>query len=161
MAGEDKEEFPPLLAPGFHELGIDGVKRLCVDRFAQSLTRRLIMKNLHELIEMAQREEIRGIFWIDGSFLTDKLNPDDVDLVLVIEQSEFRKMTPRARKFFDWFKSTDLYPDYKCDNYHFIQGGPVENEYTYAYWLRQFGFNRPATAMKGLAVVNIPYVVKP
>lgn len=118
------------------------------------------MTNLQSLIENAQREEVRGEFWIDGSFLTEKLNPDDADLVLAIDAPEYRRMTPRASKFFQWFCNTNLYADYRCDNYPLIRGGQVENEYMYAYWLKQFGFSR-ADDMKGLAVVQIPYVVTP
>jgi hypothetical protein len=31
-----KEEFPPLLSEGFHQLTVEGVKKLCVDAFPDS-----------------------------------------------------------------------------------------------------------------------------
>src|SRR5690606_34879118 len=99
--------------------------------------------------------------WVDGSFVTDKLNPDDVDLAFVISAAAFRSMDIRQRQFFDWFRATSLKGQYKCDNYCFVHDEVVpEAEWLRAYWLRQFGFSR-ASEMKGLAVVKVPFVVMP
>lgn len=161
MAGDNKQEFRPLLEPGFHDLGVDGIRRCCVERFPQSITRSRIMENLVDLIELIQKERMRGQLWIDGSFLTEKLNPDDVDMVLVVLGSDFDKMDHDQKKFLNWFNNTPLYQRYRCDNYLFVrQENLATGEYLYAYWLKQFGFSRGGE-MKGLALVKIPFLVKP
>lgn len=89
------------------------------------------------------------------------LNPDDVDLVLVIKAKVFLKLDGAQRSFCDWFRTSSLYERYKCDNYFLIEeDGRPEGEWFYAYWLRQFGFSR-ADEMKGLAVVKVPFLVMP
>lgn len=104
---------------------------------------------------------MRGAVWIDGSFLTEKLNPDDIDILLSIDVNEYNSMTLAQRQFFDWFRTNSLYDDYRLDNYGVVLDRNVpEAEYMYAYWLKQFGFSR-GEHMKGVAVINIPFLVTP
>lgn len=159
MAGDSgKEEFPPLLLPGFYDLGIDGLERLCVTRFPQSVTRKRIFDNLSKIVSQIQQNGMKGEVWIDGSFLTEKLNPDDSDIILVVDSSEHSKMDANQRKYFDWFNAVSLYDNFRCDNYTLIRDNSAFGEWNYAYWLRQFGFSR-ADQMKGLAVIKVPFLV--
>jgi hypothetical protein len=89
MAGDDKEEHPPLLPAGFHALDQQARQRICVDRFSDSVTRRRILQSLEGVITEINRQSIQGRIWIDGSFLTEKLNPDDADIALVISGATF------------------------------------------------------------------------
>jgi hypothetical protein len=160
MADDKKEEFPPLLAPGFYDIGIEGVRRLCVVRFPDSVTRRSIMAGLERVIEAIQVAGIRGEVWIDGSFLTEKLNPDDSDIILVLTKDELSKMDAKQLEFIRQFASSNLSTTHKCDNYVLVRDDTVFAEWNYAYWLRQFGFSR-SDQMKGLAVVKLPFLVMP
>lgn len=161
MAGDDKPEFPPLLRPGRHEMSLEAVRRLCVARFPDSVTRPGLMLKLNSALEMLNRNGMRGKVWIDGSFLTEKLNPDDVDLILWVESAVFRALAPQQRAFLEWFRTESLWDQYRIDNYAVVYDETVaEGEYMYAYWLRQFGFSR-GHEMKGLAVVTLPYLVAP
>lgn len=160
MGGADKKEFAPLLKPGLHPHTVEQVERLCVSRFPASLTRQSIMVNLRNILAQMQSQGMRGDVWVDGSFLTEKLNPDDVDLVLVVSGDEYMAMTPSSRNFFQWFSTNSLYDRYKCDNYGFVNDKAAEAEYAYAFWLRQFGFSR-GQDMKGLAVIKLPFLVMP
>jgi hypothetical protein len=118
------------------------------------------MANVRAILEQMQRQGIRGDVWLDGSFLTEKLNPDDVDIVLVVSGKELKAMPSKTRAFFDWFRTTNLYDSHRCDNYAFVYDEGPEAEYLFAYWLRQFGFSR-GQDMKGLAVVKLPFLVVP
>lgn len=142
-------------------MNMEALERLCVHRFPASITRPTILANLRLVLEHMQRNGMRGKVWIDGSFLTEKLNPDDVDLVFVVSAAEYQAMTDNQQAYLEWFTNTNLYDRHKCDNYVFIRDDAVaEAEYTYAYWLKQFGFSR-GDEMKGLAVITLPYVVIP
>lgn len=161
MAGASKAEFKPLLPPGLHPHDLDGLRRLCVDRFPESITRPRIMQKLSDLVSLINRTSIPAKVWVDGSFLTEKLNPDDVDIVLVVDKLALLGCSDEARQFVEWFRNTRLYELYRCDNYFFVvDDSDPRSEYVYAYWLRQFGFSR-GVEMKGLAVVSCPYVVMP
>lgn len=116
------------------------------------------MLGLTAVIDLIQRGRMRGKIWIDGSFVTEKLNPDDADLILVIEESVRRQMDQQQIDFIQMFSETSFYDQYKCDNYVLVKDGSIESEYIYAYWLRQFGFSR-GDQMKGLAVISVPFLV--
>jgi hypothetical protein len=98
---------------------------------------------------------------VDGSFLTEKLNPEDADIILAISGAELRGLNAHQRQFFDWYRTSRLRHPYRCDNYGIvIEDGVPECEWLHAYWLRQFGFSR-ADEMKGLAVIKVPFLVVP
>jgi hypothetical protein len=84
VAGADKQEFPPLLAAGFHKTDLAGLRRLAVIRFPDSFTRPSIMTHLEQIVGRINSAAIAGEIWVDGSFLTEKLNPEDVDVLLVV-----------------------------------------------------------------------------
>lgn len=159
MAGEPKEEFPPLLPVGFHEFDIAGLRRMCVERFPQSITRPAIMRGLEELLELLNKNGMRGEVWVNGSFTTEKLNPDDCDLIFMTSMDVVRAFTPAQRNFYEWFNRVKLKSSHRCDNYALAQDeNHPASEWFVAYWLRQFGFSR-TDEMKGLAVVKIPFLV--
>jgi hypothetical protein len=161
MAGAPKPEFPPILRPGFHACDIAGLRRLCVAAFPASITRFRIMERLDALINLINQNRMVGEIWIDGSFLTSKINPDDVDLILVLSPATHGTMDAQQLAFFDWFCTNNLYQSHRCDNYGIIlDRSAAEGEWMYVYWLRQFGFSR-GDQMKGVAVTTVPFLVTP
>lgn len=161
MAIAPKQEFPPLLNVGFHPVGMVELRRLCVDRFPLSVTRPSIMRNLVDLIDLMHKQRIPSDVWIDGSFLTEKLDPGDVDLLWVIDAQIFLGLSTSQLAFVNWYSTNNLNSQYKCDNYvHIVDNNSPSSQWMTAYWLRQFGFSR-SDKMKGLAVVHLPLAVVP
>lgn len=151
---DGKPEWTPLLAPGFHVLTMSEMRVLCVDAFPASLTRPALMANLDELVSLLLKANVPGKIWIDGSFVTGKPNPDDVDFLLEMSEAERLAMDPEANRVFEWFAQSKLQPSHKLDNYYLVRSDAPEAEYLYAYWLRQFGFSR-AQEMKGIVVIDL------
>lgn len=161
MNEENTEEFRPLLSAGFHDFDPPSLRRLCVERFPQSVTRSLIMTGLEHAIAMLQSNGMRGALWVDGSFTTEKLNPGDVDIIFVMDAKDFKVLLPTQKAFFSWFSTNSLKAQYRCDNYGMVRDDQhPNNEWMLAYWMRQFGFSR-ANAMKGIAVITLPFLVHP
>ncbi|MCQ2737437.1 MAG: hypothetical protein MJ224_02395 [archaeon] len=77
-----------LLPPGCHEITLPEIKSIFVDGFPDSRTRQsryeCFLKMYKELL-FNVKSCIRIL--IDGSFVTDKLNPYDVDFSIVIDSS--------------------------------------------------------------------------
>lgn len=68
------------LPPGLHQTTVEEIHA----RFGrQSELRRVQMESLRWLIELARRAGVRRIV-VNGSFVTDKLEPNDVDCVLLV-----------------------------------------------------------------------------
>jgi len=69
------------LSAGLHPATVEEI----LARFGQEPElRRVQMESLRWLIELARRAGVRRII-VNGSFVTDKLEPNDVDCVLLIE----------------------------------------------------------------------------
>lgn len=94
----DKLCFPPLLTPGFHAFDDGQIKSLCVDGFPNSVRRGVLYCNYIQLME-----DIRSInrqfkcfveVWVDGSFTTEKPEPDDIDMLLVIDYEQLNLVPP-------------------------------------------------------------------
>jgi hypothetical protein len=77
-----KPDFPALLAPGLHTLTLPQLHALAVAPFSQDVRRQDLFDKLTTWAGAVQSAEARGILWLDGSFLTHKPSPDDIDCVL-------------------------------------------------------------------------------
>lgn len=121
MGAAAKPEFTPLLKPGFHALGLDEVRKLCVDAFPASITRARLMTNLENIVSRMDGSGVSGNVWLDGSFVTEKLNPEDVDFVLVVTDTELAGMSTQAKAFFHWLSATSLHAQFKLDNYVYVK----------------------------------------
>ncbi len=103
--------------------------------------------------------------WVDGSFMTQKLNPDDSDVAVRVDGVQFDASSPLKQQGFRNFLNTDFSDTHKCDLYGFTEYPSGHSLYDYgqwrrAYWLNKFGFSRKEEP-KGLAVIRTPYLVVP
>lgn len=64
-----------LLPKGVHRANLQQI----VKRFGGNRQRRLLLKGLTEALDLLRRAGCRRVY-IDGSFVTDKESPDDVDV---------------------------------------------------------------------------------
>jgi len=156
-----KPEFPPLLEVGLHERTVTQLRELCVNGFVDRAVRREpIMSGLDAMVKKLAEGGIIGKLWVDGSFLTQKSEPDDVDLLLHVTASFVEKCDQKVRQLLDWFRA-EQQEAYACHTFMWIEFEKEDDpdywigEYTRAYWLKQYGFAR-FNAVKGIAVVKLP-----
>jgi hypothetical protein len=93
-SGKHKQEYPPLLGKGFHQLTIDTLRDLCVTDFPESTVRADIMAGFEAIYERALAVNIEGELWINGSFTTNKIDPEDIDLILITDPNLETKEPP-------------------------------------------------------------------
>lgn len=155
-------EFPPLLQQGFHAMDVAGLRRLCVERFPLSLSRASIMDGLEGVLQRANASSLTMEAWVDGSFMTEKMNPRDSDVVFRVARSDWASASSTQKSVLLWVNGTDLKPTYKCDAYAFVDDatGPSldDSEWDRSHWIRQFGFSR-GDVPRGVAVINLPYLI--
>ncbi len=154
-----KPEFPPLLPVGRHLMSLEELRALCVDRFPLSTTRDKITGGLQSVVDRLLISKISGELWVDGSFVTEKTDPVDVDIVLRIPAEAYENGTDKQRKAIDWLNG-DLKDSHYCDSYCFMEWPPSHplywyGEYMYTYWMKWYGFSR-GEEMKGIAVIPLP-----
>jgi hypothetical protein len=158
-----KPEFPPLLAPGFHSIDLAGVYRLCVagKRFELSVSRKAVFEGFRQVVEALNQAGVNGQLWIDGSFVTEKIDPHDVDMLLHVQSSEYDGDADK-REVISWATSPELLESHSCDSYCWVEyssGHPLalQNNADRQYWSDWFGFSRPPQRTpKGIAVLSLP-----
>ena len=118
----------------------------------------MLLHNLEELVLEINQQAFPGNIWVDGSVLTEKLDPDDVDLVLMITTETVKNMSSTQLEYCNYLKETKLYNEYRIDNY--IQSFNTDSlsDDIYAYWLRQFDRSR-GNIDKGILVIPVPFAV--
>jgi hypothetical protein len=107
LAGHHKQEYPPLLTQGFHRMTVGELRELCVTKFPASKVRGDIMAGFEAIYERAIAVGIEGEVWIDGSFLTNKIDPLDVDLIILTDAHFRDNGTPVQQEFIEWLISNE------------------------------------------------------
>lgn len=151
-------DLPPLLPLGFHDVTIAAVEQLCVTPFPLSASRPTIFKGLISFVQKLEAARVPGSLWLDGSFLTEKINPKDVDVILRVDGSVYNAGTPEQIDAIDWVIANQKLT-LKCDSYAFFEypaGDPLHDEgrWWYSYWHKQWGFSREDDP-KGIAVLSL------
>ena len=154
-----KREFPALLSVGFHKTTEASLRQLCVTNFPLSNTRPPIMIGLERLIDELRTAGIVGEVWVDGSFMTGKVDPADADIVLCAHHTVYDNGTVQQKILLDSV-GRNLRSILRCDSYTFYEYPQGHNlhpvgEWMRAYWTRQYGFSR-GDAFKGIAVIEVP-----
>lgn len=153
-----KVEYTPLLSLGFHTKTLKELRDLCVNAFPTSRSRTIIMDVLDEIVSELIDKKVEGEVWVDGSFVTEKPEPEDSDILLYFSGEFFDNGTPEQRNLIKAI-GDNLKADFLCDSYilsYYPQGHEWYNELEWwkAYWIRQFGFSREDKP-KGIAVIKL------
>lgn len=107
---------------------------------------------------------LKGEVWVDGSFVTKKLEPDDCDLVVKGDGGQLDYPTPSITavlgQYFDDAKRPLVKATIYCDVYLFADYPALHTQYgasksLAAYWEKEFGTSRTA-GTKGIAVIALP-----
>jgi len=84
-----KSSYPALFSAGFHDLTDLEIEQYCVSPFSGSNRRQLLYCNFIQLLnqyrEFNKQYECFSEVWVDGSFTTEKINPDDIDILVVVD----------------------------------------------------------------------------
>lgn len=119
------------------------------------------MLGVEALVADLKQHAIEGELWVDGSFLTQKVDAQDADVLLRVPLDFVDvRSTPVQKQVLSWVDS-NLKQSHHCDSYVTVcdapVGHPLHAHCTWydAYWLRQFGFSRQSQP-KGIAVIQLP-----
>lgn len=150
-----KTDASPLLAAGIHHVTSHRLKEITVDAFPGDARRAELFGKFIVWRDALRLMGLSGKAWFDGSFLTAKDCPGDIDLILwspimsrPLSQAEHAALAalfdkPLARATYD----LDLYIELPASD-----DARVHRE---AYWRGLFGFCHDGRTAKGIAEVVI------
>lgn len=138
-------EYPPLLTSGFCDIAESDFERLFVVPF-NSTTRKGLCAKFREWLAAIKAIPISLEIWIDGSFVTYKPDPRDIDLVCVFSEADARALRPEERKLLKRLLTPSIIKvDYGCHVFPMLRG----DRDRYDYWVNMFGHNRSGVS-KGM-----------
>ena len=113
-------EYIPLFNPGFYDVPFGNLEttltELLVSPFDDSQHRELLLKHLLALLKEVSTVCIFTEAWIDGSFVCDKEEPNDVDVVLWY--NVISSISPRELRTYRELRDSKLMlSHYCCDVY--------------------------------------------
>ena len=160
-ASSSKIEYPPLWRAGLWRKSLSEIRAQCAEAFPGSETREPIMCSLEHVVGVLVSAGIKGDLWVDGSFVTLKMNPDDADLLLCVQGHDADNFDSHQQDIADWFVDGDRnlkrwlhlhcfalirWPFGHCLHY--------DGEQEYAFYQKAWGRSR-ANEPKGIAVLEL------
>jgi hypothetical protein len=159
-----EEEYFPLLTIGIHILTESELEKLCVEGFTESINRPEIFRGLQVIVEKLKTTGVCGYLWINGSFVTEKPEPNDADLLLVLTRDQYNQSSEETKAAISWFIGEETI-GLRCDTYTLIHEPVTDWEgiksqkqwrdhWNYCHWIRQFGYSRNKSP-KGIASLKL------
>ena len=156
-----KEDSLPLLGPGRHVFTLEELRKLCVHDI-NSIQRHNLFAALHTLVTRLTRLEVACELWVDGSYLTEKFEPEDIDLCVVVHHAIYENLSSEAKLLLDdvanpeckYLGCLDAYVcvDYPADH-PFRAIDPVEE------YAEQWSIEHNERHLKGFARVKVGHHV--
>lgn len=146
-----EQDFNPLLTAGYHPMTWQALEATCLTPFTNSTTRPTLTKQLEQFLNELRGLGLKGELWVDGSYVTDKLDPGDVDLVYVPDLACAPALENNYARIHLLFAQLGAKALYNC---HAFLVDPADTD-TLAYWRGLFGFCRDAKTPKGLIVITL------
>ena len=155
-----KDEFPPLLQPGLHKMSVDALKILTVDAFPKSTRRPQLWASFLGVVAALKKRGLTCEIWVDGSFLTKKIDPDDVDFVMDFPIHAIEQATPAQEALLDALGAFTFHKSGKLHSYIMFTAPAVHLQYQQSkdlhdQWRNDFGLSYVKKEPKGIAVVEV------
>ncbi|MFJ2329549.1 DUF6932 family protein [Pseudomonas sp. NPDC087690] len=151
-----KTDFPALLAPGMHPLTLESLHELAVAPFPNDSRRAELYDKLRLWTNALHVSGVRGTLWLDGSFLTEKVGPSDIDCILwnpswVDEAGATDQVKSEVLKLLDRATAEAIF------NLDFFMETPAADRVFHreAYWRGILGFCHDRVTAKGFAEIAL------
>ncbi|KAF0250043.1 MAG: hypothetical protein FD167_554 [bacterium] len=138
-----KTEYPSIIPIGITKMRLDEFEEWVKTSFKDSEYRQNLLNYFKEVIKKIQVFRFSFEVWVDGSYLTEKPEPDDIDLLIIISRRLVNKLSQDRQdelynKYFSIEGKSNIKHLYKCD----INFMYKEDEKRRTFWLDLFGYSR-------------------
>lgn len=149
-----KPDFPPMLPAGLHPFDLRSLEKLTVNDFPLSSRRPALFGSLEVYLQLLAATGLRASIWIDGSFMCSKLDPDDIDLVVVFDPDSADSLPADAQPVVESLFNTGMV---KARFGLHVFSAAATHLSQLDYWRRTFGTQRDEVTPKGLAELRVNY----
>ena len=125
-----------------------------------SQRRQELWTNFVAVLDLIKKAGLKGDIWVDGSFLTEKIDPGDVDLVFdvpihAIENANVPQAELLKKLSNQGFKRTERLHTFIMFTAPVAHAQFQEGERIHQQWQKDFGVSYIAKTPKGIAVIEV------
>jgi hypothetical protein len=139
-------------------MSLQELRVLCVERFAPNPHRETLFNRLQDFVGRFHRADIPCEMWINGSFLTSKVDPSDVDLSVKIDLDVADNLSVTQRLLVDEANKAEyiigidsfVFTAYPRD--HPLFDSEINERDS---WAEQWGREHSQLWLKGIAVIRL------
>lgn len=148
------------LDAGLHPMTVDDVEKIFVTGFPSSNTRQGIIDGYKKHADDLAKIINECVQFIDGSFVTNKNDPGDIDMVCLIDGDTVDALAPAEQtKLAALLSGPATKATHKCDAYLVVTYPETHPAYPAArqqrkYWMGEFGFDRQDHP-KGIVTIDV------
>ena len=119
------------------------------------------MDGFRKIVARLAAERIDCEILVDGSYITEEIQPDDIDFAVVVSRQFYDASTPSQREVLDWIgddftiSATHLCDCQLCVNYQRIDPEWFEGFCDREWWLNFFSKSVVYKGDRGIAVLQI------
>jgi hypothetical protein len=151
-----KYDHSPLLAPGKHYLSLPDLNVLTV-QFDNPNRRLELFAQLENLHRDLDAFAVRAELWVDGSFMTVKPEPNDIDGCIAIHIDQFQALSHEAKAYLKNFEDDAPSSKPSLDfflNVYYNREDP-RSKFEGATWESMWSRQHDGKWLKGYAIVPI------
>lgn len=152
-----KNAFSPLLPPGRHVMAVEELRVITVTAFAGSRRRAWLFSELKRLVFYLNQEHVICELWVDGSYLTEKPDPEDIDLSFAAWVQHLESLDPSLQSSLLANLNGGKAYSPALDTYfcaRFLREDPRRGADMTAYWCEKWGKGWDDW-LKGYAVIKL------
>lgn len=157
-----KPEFPPLLPAGFHTLSEADLFALTVTNFKTSTRRQPLWDSLMLFCDdLRHAGLIPCKLWLNGSYLTQKIEPDDIDLIVEADWAIVDNSMAAGSGMADDISNDVWHHEPRCLHTFLLPIFPIIHSFYPAYvialrrWQNDWGHALLSRQPKGIALLEV------
>lgn len=150
----NKPDSPPLLTAGIHRMTLSEFERLAVAPFPNDDQRQRLFLLFQQWVSNLQAKYVSAILWIDGSYLTTKLAPEDIDCVMWRPSFTVQLSDLEKQEVLPLIERVGVGARFGID-FYMESPTPSQKMGREAYWRGLFGFQHDGKRAKGFVELCI------
>jgi hypothetical protein len=131
-------EFDPIYPAGIHYISFDNLNEIFVTPFENGERRKYLSERFRAHIEKFSDLELIADIWLDGSYLTNKPEPGDMDIPIVFDVNKVNNSPVEKDRCYKNYLTASSKIRYSID----VLLLPAHDVTYRSYWRGWFGFSR-------------------
>jgi len=134
-------EYEPIFTePGFHDIKFEDFENIFVNPFDNPNRRKFLFENFKKLWYKLEKMGADFEIWIDGSFMTEKTEPKDIDMAILHTPEQINRLSSEKKEILKYLFANPQGTKSRCccDVYFIPNIHPAEMN----YWKNWFGYSR-------------------